>query len=240
MPCGVRFSTGTADGGERCSGFGINDSFHRADSTHGNNNTDRTGRKRYEGASNLFGPWAGAALTQELDRLAQGIVSGQKAGKGSSMLTKKPLGLVKTATSVATSAVDVNYGKVVTDVQSDYYFYGDYFTATFSAARTRHITTPILQNSDLVKDYSYMEVQVLVDGKWETYLTDTDPYTTFNYQGASLNSIDDTATVGWLLEGEDAQPGTYRLVYHGIAKTLSWGKVVYRPFTSVSRQFEVL
>lgn len=160
MPCGVRFSTGTADGGERCSGFGTNDSFHRADSTHGNNNTDRTD--------------------------------------------------------------------------------GDYVTATFSAARTRHITTLILQNSDLVKDYSYMEVQVLVDGKWETYLTDTDPYTTFNYQGASLNSIDDTATVGWLLEGENAVPGIYRLVYHGIAKTLSWGKVVYKPFTSVSRQFEVL
>lgn len=196
--------------------------------------------QNYEGASNLFGPWSGAALTQELDRLAQGIVSGQKAGKGSSMLTKKPLGLVKTATSMATPAVDTNYGKLVKDVDSDFYFYGDYVTAVFSAARTRHITTLILQNSDLVKDYSYMEVQVLVDGAWETYLTDTDPYTTFKYQGASLNSIHDTATVGWLLEGEDAQPGTYRLVYHGIAKTLSWGKVVYKPFTSVSGQFEVL
>lgn len=35
--------------------------------------------QHYEGATCLFGPWSGAALTQELDKLAQGIVSGEKA-----------------------------------------------------------------------------------------------------------------------------------------------------------------
>lgn len=203
--------------------------------------------QHYEGSTCLFGPWSGAALTQELDKLAKGLVSGVKAGSGSSMMKSKPLGLIPTATSLVVPAADVNYGRTVTNVKKSSYKPGEWVTATFSAARPKHVVDLMLSGNELVKDYSYMQVQKKENGTWVTYLTDTSPYTIFCYNEASLQSINDSATVGWLIKGDTAEPGTYRLAYCGIAKTKVTRleklrfvtKTEYVKFTSYSKQFTV-
>ena len=64
-----------------------------------------------------------------------------------------------------------------------------------------------------------------------------DPYTTFR----CVNSARDgwTATVGWLIKGDNFENGTYRLVYNGIAKRLVKAKMNYIPFSVESSPFKV-
>ncbi len=195
--------------------------------------------QHYEGSTCLFGPWSGAALTQELDKLAQGIVNGEQADKGATLMQTTPFKLVYTAAAIATPTIDrKNYGRLMADVGIDTYEKGDWVTAQFSAANPRHISILTLKDSELVDDYSYMEVQKLVDGKWVTFLTDTDPYTTVSFENSVRYGW--TATVGWLLKDDALEGGTYRLVYKGIAKRLVKAKMSYIPFSVESNEFEVV
>lgn len=186
--------------------------------------------QHYEGATCLFGPWSGAAMTQELDKLAKGIVNGTHADKGASLMQDTPLALLYTYAAMVDPLPDTgSYGSVKADVNNDSYYVGDWVKASFEGVNPRHISLLKIDGSKLVDDYSYMEVQKLVNGSWETVYTDSNPYTTFKYSGS-------TATVGWLIKNEDVQPGTYRLVYNGIAKTAGG----YKQFTSYSSEFGVL
>ncbi len=194
--------------------------------------------QHYEGSTCLFGPWSGAALTQELDKLAQGLVSGEKADKGAALMQTTPFKLVYTAAAVATPTIDrKNYGRLMDDVRKPSYTKGEWVTAQFSAANPRHVSILTLNDSELVEKYTYMEVQKLVDGNWVTVLTDTDPYTTINFENTVRYGW--TATVGWLLKADDLEGGTYRLVYNGIAKRLVRAKLSYIPFSVESNEFEV-
>lgn len=49
-----------------------------------------------------------------------------------------------------------------------------------------------------------------------------------------------TATVGWLINGDSFDGGTYRLVYNGIAKSLVKAKMSYIPFSAESSPFKVI
>ncbi len=194
--------------------------------------------QHYEGSTCLFGPWSGAALTQELDKLAQGLVSGEKADKGAALMQTTPFKLVYTAAAVATPTIDrKNYGRLMDDVRKPSYTKGEWVTAQFSAANPRHVSILTLNDSELVEKYTYMEVQKLVDGNWVTVLTDTDPYTTINFENTVRYGW--TATVGWLLKDDDLENGTYKLVYNGIAKRLVRAKLSYIPFSVESNEFEV-
>ncbi len=194
--------------------------------------------QHYEGSTCLFGPWSGAALTQELDKLAQGLVSGEKADKGAALMQTTPFKLVYTAAAVATPTIDrKNYGRLMDDVRKPSYTKGEWVTAQFSAANPRHVSILTLNDSELVEKYTYMEVQKLVDGNWVTVLTDTDPYTTINFENTVRYGW--TATVGWLLKDDDLESGTYKLVYNGIAKRLVRAKLSYIPFSVESNEFEV-
>lgn len=192
--------------------------------------------QHYEGATCLFGPWSGAALTQELDKLAQGIVSGEMADKGATMLQSTPFALLYTTAAMTDPIRDLgSYGELTQDVGKSEYTSGEWVMASFSGVNPRHITMLTLEDSELVDGYSYMEVQMLSDdGQWQTVLTDTDPYTTFKY-------TDSTATVGWLLKGNNYESGTYRLVYNGIAKTSGEGLFSsdYKAFSAASSEFAV-
>ena len=78
--------------------------------------------QHYEGATCLFGPWSGAALTQELDKLAKGIVSGKKADPGAALMQKTPFKLVYTATAIADPVIDrKGYGQLKADVSKAEY-----------------------------------------------------------------------------------------------------------------------
>ena len=175
--------------------------------------------QHYEGATCLFGPWSGAALTQELDKLAQGIVTGQRADKGVPLQQTEPCGLLYTATALNEPAADFgSYGTLTADVEKQSYVPGELVTASFSGTNPRHVTTLMLANDPLVQDYSYMEVQKQVGNVWMTYRTDADPYTTFRCVQDNQVSSGHTATVGWLLKDPALESGTYRLMYQGIAK----------------------
>lgn len=196
--------------------------------------------QHYEGATCLFGPWSGAALTQELDKLAQGIISGEKADKGAALLDKTPLALLYTAAAMTDPAADIgSYGKLTADVEKNEYTKGEWVTASFSGVNPRHITMLSLKDSPLVDNYSYMEVQKLVNGEWVTVLTDTDPYTTYRCDSSLLSGND--ITVGWLMKGDNFDNGTYRLVYNGVAKTdaLKSDDSAYKAFSAYSSEFNV-
>ena len=190
--------------------------------------------QHYEGATNLFGPWSGSALTQELDRLAQDMVNGKTSDKGPGLRNSQPLVLLQTPASFLKPGVDKSgYGTLVTDVDTTKaYANGDKVTAVFKGANPRHVTNLRLAgDAELVPDdYTYMEVQKLVDGKWITVRNDADPYTTFQYSPYTAK----TATLTWLLR--NVEDGTYRFAYNGIAKT---GTDAYKAFTAYSSAFTV-
>ena len=195
--------------------------------------------QHYEGSTCLFGPWSGAALTQELDKLAQGLVNGETADKGASLMQTTPFKLVYTAAAIATPTIDrKSYGRLMADVGKTSYEKGEWVTAQFSAASPRHVSILTLKDSELVDGYTYMEVQKLNDnGKWVTVLTDTDPYTTISFENSLRYGW--TATAGWLIKNDGLEGGTYRLVYNGIAKRLVKAKMSYIPFLAESTEFEV-
>lgn len=196
--------------------------------------------QHYEGATCLFGPWSGAALTQELDKLAQGIVSGEKSDPGAALMQKTPFKLAYTAAAIADPVIDrKGYGEVKADVSKDTYAEGEWVTASFKGVNPRHISNLTIRDSTLVDGYSYMEVQKQIDeDEWVTVLTDTDPYTTFRCVSSARDGW--TATVGWLINGHSFDGGTYRLVYNGIAKSLVKAKMSYIPFSAESSPFKVI
>ena len=200
--------------------------------------------QHYEGATNLFGPWAGAALTQELDKLAEGIVSGKMADKGTALMETEPKnGLLYTTAALIDPTAELSgYGAVTSDVEKRVYTPGEWVTAAFSGVNPRHVANLTAAKDPLAEDYTYMEVQRQADGQWRTYRTDADPYTTFHCEKNSLISTGWTVTLGWLLKDESLTSGTYRLVYHGIAKEAPRpgnGFRAYKAFTAESAPFTV-
>ena len=195
--------------------------------------------QHYEGSTCLFGPWSGAAMTQELDKLAKGIVKGTHASKGAAMVRSTPDLLLYTPAAATFPIADIApYGKLTADVSKDSYSSGEWVTASFSGVNPRHVTILSLGDSKLTKNYSYMEVQQQVDGKWKTVLTDSDPYTTFKCTSGLAGTGYDV-TVGWLLKGNNFSSGTYRLVYNGIAKTSDVTNS-YKAFSVASSEFKVV
>lgn len=194
--------------------------------------------QHYEGATCLFGPWSGAALTQELDKLAKGIANGTKSGKGAAMMQSTPLALLYTPAAMTSPAIDLpGYGKLTSDVSKDSYTYGEWVKASFTGVNPRHITNLRLEDSSMTENYSYVEVQKKIDGAWKTVLTDTDPYTTFKCTKGLVDTNYDV-TVGWLLKGDNFSSGTYRLVYNGIAKVEALTNS-YKAFSAASSEFKV-
>lgn len=188
--------------------------------------------QHYEGSTDLFGPWSGAALTQELDRLAQDMVKGRASKSTATIRTSAPAALLYTYAAAVPTPVDVNdSGKLVEDVKTSYKK-GETVTAVFDAANPRSMSDlRIAGNQDLAPaNYTYLKVQKLVNGKWKTVATDADPYTYIRYHNhVSTYRVN----VSWLTK--KASAGTYRLVYKGVKKDtlLSYHKVtgVSSPFT---------
>ncbi|NCC67132.1 MAG: alkaline ceramidase [Clostridia bacterium] len=197
--------------------------------------------QNYEGATNLYGPWSGAALTQELDKLCQALASGETVDHGPVAPDKSAQVTVRTPASAFGVVRDAgSFGKVITDVETEY-TEGDTVTVVMQGASPRNVVQ-LRADGKLGKyysdpdNYSYMEVQKLENGKWTTVRDDADPYTTFSWERTTGSlSAYSQVTLGWLLR--DAEPGTYRLVYNGIAKNL-FG--IYTKFTGVSGQFKVV
>ena len=190
--------------------------------------------QHYEAATDLFGPWSGAALTQELDRMAQDSVKGVASKSTASLRTSAPAALLYTYAAAVPTPADVNdSGKLVEDVQATYKI-GDTVTAVFEAANPRTMSDlRIAGNTELAPaNYTYMKVQKLVNGQWKCVATDNDPYTYTRYHNhVSTYRIN----VNWLTKY--AKKGTYRLVYYGVAKD---GPLSYHKVTGRSSAFQLI
>ena len=190
--------------------------------------------QHYEGATCLFGPWSGAALTQELDKLAQGIAGGYHAHKSAGLMQSVPSNLLYTSAALAQDGADAaGYGKLTADVEKSDYAPGERVTAAFSAVTPRHVSFAMIADDPLAEDWPYLLVQRQENGAWVTAFTDTDPYTTFRCVRAGTGY---EATVGWLLKSDLLRTGTYRLVYQGLAKRAD-GK--FERFSAASSPFRV-
>ncbi|HPZ00596.1 MAG TPA: neutral/alkaline non-lysosomal ceramidase N-terminal domain-containing protein, partial [Clostridiales bacterium] len=217
--------------------------------------------QHYEGATCLYGPWSQAALSQELDKLAQDLVAGKHTKYSLTMKDTQPALLLTTAALVPSKVDTGDYGKLLTDVKETYRN-GETVTATWQGVNPRHVTEvrvngnvnddytfkldtsvfqfklggadKVVNAEELMKDYTYMAVEKLVNGKWVQVRDDADPYTYFHSTAKTLTTTSE-ATANWLLRNVDK--GTYRLVYNGIAKT---GDNSFKKFTSYSGSFRVV
>lgn len=187
--------------------------------------------QHYEGSTDLFGPWTGAAMSQEMDKLAQDLVSNKLSDPGPGMPMQPTKMVIKTMYSVGLPKIDwYNPGTLKEDVSKKVYKSGDTVSAKFTAADPRHITNLRLNDDPIVpQNYTFMEVQKKVGGKWVTDRNDADPYTYIKYEQktASKKLI---ASVNWLLR--DAKPGEYRLVYKGIKKVAFKGYQTVEGYSS--------
>jgi neutral ceramidase len=197
--------------------------------------------QNFEGSFDLYGPWSGAAVTQELDRLCQDLVSNKKSTSDSTPPDLSNQQFVQTAISSSGVFNDSgNFGKIVTDVKSSYNN-GDTVQVVFEGAHPRNILT--LKSKDQLNKFynpdtfSYLEIQKKnSDDLWDTVCTDRDPYTTFKWKrtGGELSPTSEVS-ISWL--SRNASPGIYRIIYNGLSKSL---QNVYSKFTGISNNFSII
>lgn len=196
--------------------------------------------QNFEGSFNLYGPWSGAALTQELDKLCSDIVNKQETPQGQIPQNLSDQQFVETWVSTSGVVQDTgNFGNIVTDVNETYH-QGDTVSVVFEGSHPRNVAQ-LKADGELNEfyepdDFTYLEIQQKQDAEeWSTIYTDSDPYTTYTWKRVGGNlSGDSQVTIEWLLR--DAQKGTYRVKYNGLSKNLLGA---YDKFTGYSNSFEV-
>lgn len=200
--------------------------------------------QNFEGSFNYFGPFADAALRQELDRIATDLANGSASDPGQNPPDLSAAQLVNT--HLSTYGVvndDGRFGQVLSPPQASYNRTRDTVVVRFQAAHPQTILDRKLAG-ELGRyydpdAYTFLEVQRKTMGGWVTVYTDRDPYTYFDWRrtGGDLSPTSE-ATITWELHEEVA--GTYRIVYHGLAKRSFlniWPS--YAKFTGISPEFVV-
>jgi len=174
---------------------------------------------------------------QEMDKLAQELADGKASSTGQALAKERTaLAYIPTYASVAPPKPDTNNpGTLVQNVAKKHFQNGETVSAVFTGANPRNITLLRLDGrKDLVPDdYSYLYVEKKVGDKWIIVRTDEDPYTYIHFDGNGITSTRE-ASVNWLLR--NVEPGTYRLVYRGVAKDTSSS---YHAFSAESSPFSV-
>lgn len=195
-------------------------------------------QQRYEGASTLYGPHTLDAYIQAVVSLAEAMVQGKAQAASAPApadFSGKVLSLVP---PVVMDMVPLGhiFGEAVRQPSSTKpYRPGDTVEVVFWGANPRN---------NLRRGGTFLEVQLLQghSQQWLTVYTDDDWSTKFTWgrpkSGGLLSSaLDATSlvTIMWAVPA-DVLPGTYRIKYHGDAKSLL-GKVT--PFEGVSATFAV-
>jgi len=198
--------------------------------------------QNYEGSTCLFGPWSGAALTQELDKLAMNIVNGTSADIGTPAPVISNNLVMKTHYAQTGVVIDKgSFGNVVTQA-NDSYSIGETVSVTFQSAALRNVPQ-CRTNGKLDKffpnGFNYFEIQKQnADGTWTTVRTESDPYTTITWQrDGSDVSTKSTVTIQWLLK-DNPEAGTYRIQYNGVAK-VRLAINAYKAYTGTSNTFVI-
>jgi neutral ceramidase len=201
--------------------------------------------QHYEGAFTLFGPWSIAAAAQELDRIASDMAAGRDSDAGPTPPELSSQQLIETWISSNGVVTDGGaFGEVLLDAETSYSAVYDKVQVQFRGAHPRTILEKKLDGSlERFYDpatYTFLEIQKKIGESWATIATDTDPYTSFDWEregGSSSLSDLSTATVGWLVRDQD--PGLYPIKYNGLAKRWMLFSTAYEGFVGYSAEFEL-
>ncbi|WP_285686872.1 neutral/alkaline non-lysosomal ceramidase N-terminal domain-containing protein [Actinoplanes sp. NBRC 103695] len=180
--------------------------------------------QHYEGAATHFGRYTGPAYAQELASLAAALRDG-----GPVTDDAQPLDLSRQRISARPGVVvdspplGRSFGAVLTQPAASY--------AHGATVATDFVTAH--PNNNLRDESTFLEVQHLSQGTWRTVATDSEWQTTYTWKREYLAVS--TAKITWTVPAT-AQPGTYRIVHHGDARSLT-GRIT--PFTGTTRTFTV-
>ncbi|MST50024.1 neutral/alkaline non-lysosomal ceramidase N-terminal domain-containing protein [Mobiluncus porci] len=181
--------------------------------------------QHYEGASTEFGPHELGALQQELDRLAEAMVSGTPVADDALPNVSTRWKTNRPGVVFDDKPPSQQFGQVLTQPSAQYH-QGQTARAVFRGGHPKN---------NLRVGGTFLRVQrQLPDGTWEDYLTDRDWDTSYRWEreGASYSRT----TVEWRI-GEEVPAGTYRLVQEGDWKN-GWTRAV-SPYQGVSNPFTV-
>ncbi|GAA3127009.1 ceramidase CerN [Planomonospora alba] len=182
--------------------------------------------QQYEGGSTLYGPNTLPAYQQEFAKLAAALRDGApvEAGQAPPDLSGRQFTL-QTGVVLDSAPPSTSFGQVLVQPAASYRR-GERVEAEFVTGHPKN---------DLHRNGTFLEVQRLVDGRWERHLDDGDWATRFRW--TRLNALTGTskATVTWDV-APDTPVGTYRVVHFGDRRNLFGGVT---PFTGVSRAFTV-
>lgn len=192
--------------------------------------------QHYEGAFTQFGPWTLAAWQQEFARVADALTAGTPAADTGVPLDLSDDQLIEVLPVVADSPCALpdailcpldKFGDVVLAPPKSAKP-GEHVTVTFRGAHPRN---------NLRTGTGYLEVQRQDGDTWLTVAHDWDPETTFRWKrtGGGLSPTSEV-TIDWRLPA-DVLPATYRIVYHGDAKSLG-GTI--KPISGTSPTFVVV
>jgi len=181
--------------------------------------------QRYEGASTHFGPWTAAALQQLFAGLTHALVQNEKVTPG-----PEPLDLLGKQSTLQTEVlfdtvpVGKDFGSVYQNVKSSYKR-GEKAEVVFWGAHPKN---------NYHTQGTFLEIQQLVAGKWQTIRNDNDWDTEYHWRRESI--AQSHITIVWRIPSS-AQPGQYRIVHYGDWKHWWSGRVA--PYTGYSGTFSV-
>ncbi|KAG8791726.1 hypothetical protein FRC12_008258 [Ceratobasidium sp. 428] len=170
--------------------------------------------QRYEGASTIYGAFTLEAYTDLYTKyapyLADGATSAPPAGPTPEDLTKRAISL-QTGVVFDAAPIGKKFGSVLTDVSTTTpYQRGQTVNAVFQGANPRN---------NLRLEGTYMTVDQLVGGTWQTVRTDSHPSTKFGWLRTNTALGYSTVTTNWTIES-NTQAGSYRFTYSGNNKPL--------------------
>ncbi|PJZ28833.1 neutral/alkaline non-lysosomal ceramidase N-terminal domain-containing protein [Leptospira kmetyi] len=197
--------------------------------------------QNFEGGFTAYGPWSNAALQQEFDRIAKDIVAGRNTNPGPNPTDLSNQQFIQTWLSQNGIVNDGgDFGKVLTDVKTSYNKTKDAVSAKFQGTHPRVVQDKKLDGTlssfyDPSR-YTYLEIQKKNGSQWTTIATDNDPYTAFDWvrTGGDLSPTSEV-TITWLVRNQT--PGTYRIVYNGLAKQFWLFLWTYKKVTGISKEF---
>ncbi|MFI7599830.1 neutral/alkaline ceramidase [Actinoplanes sp. NPDC049681] len=180
--------------------------------------------QHYEGAATHFGRYTQSAYAQELAKLAAALRTGQPTPSA-----VQPPALPQNRISVRPGVVldspplGKSFGSVITEPAASY--------ARGATVRADFVTGH--PDNNLRDEGTFLEVQRQDGGAWTTVSTDAEWQTIYRWKREYLGVS--TAQISWSVPA-DAVPGTYRIVHHGDAKSLT-GSI--KPFTGTTRTFTI-
>ncbi|WP_409484618.1 neutral/alkaline non-lysosomal ceramidase N-terminal domain-containing protein [Arsenicicoccus dermatophilus] len=180
--------------------------------------------QQYEGGSTLNGRWQLPAYQQELSEIAAAMQAGRPTPDK--------------ARPMAPPFAKADWQpRVLADEPPPGRAFGDVVTDAPATARPGQTISAVFvtghPKNALRRGDTFLEVQRLVDGTWQTVADDGDVSTTYRWR--RVQGARSTATVTWQVPA-DTPAGSYRLVHHGDARSLLGART---SFTGTSRTVTV-